>query len=252
MDNFLWVILASSPACAVISIGIFVINKFANWGNQNIAYFLSFAAGILLSVSFIHVVPKALSINENSPVFILVGFMRLFFLNRIINSYACNKHECKRITLSIITMIGIGLHSLIDGVIFPIMFTVSVITGVLDAIGMVLHEFPEGIVTFLLLDSSSFKRIKAVLWVFLAEALFTPLGTLVSYPFIHQINQSILSLLLSVSAGTLIYVGATHLLPAIEKKNKKNIPYSPLSPATFLLLSSYGQRGDIWKKFKNG
>ncbi len=241
-NNFLWVILASSLACVVTSIGIYVINKFANWGNQNIAYFMSFAAGVLLSVSFIHIGPKALSMNENAPVFMLIGFMGLFFLNRIINFYACNERECKGIALGIIPMIGIGFHSLIDGVIYSITFNVSVFTGVLAAIGMVLHEFPEGIVTFLLLDNSGVKRKKAVLWAFLAAALSTPLGTLISYPFINTIDRSTLGLLLSVSAGALIYVGATHLLPAVEKENKKYSLFSLLAGILTAVIIVWSKR----------
>jgi zinc transporter ZupT len=41
----------------------------------------------------------------------------------------------------------VGFHSFIDGVIYSIAFTVSIFTGVLATMGMVLHEFPEGIIT---------------------------------------------------------------------------------------------------------
>jgi zinc transporter ZupT len=41
-------------------------------------------------------------------------------------------------------MLGIGLHSFIDGFIYSITFSVSIFTGALAATGMVLHEFPEG------------------------------------------------------------------------------------------------------------
>jgi zinc transporter ZupT len=43
-------------------------------------------------------------------------------------------------------MLGIGFHSFIDGFIYAITFTVSIFTGLLAATGMVLHEFPEGII----------------------------------------------------------------------------------------------------------
>ena len=65
------------------------------------------------------------------------------------------------------------------------------------------------------------KRKKAILYAFLAAAISTPLGTLVSFPFISKIDPPTLGILLSISAGALVYVGATHLLPAVEKENKK-------------------------------
>jgi zinc transporter ZupT len=55
-------------------------------------------------------------------------------------------------------MIGIGFHSFIDGLVYSITFTVSIFTGMLAAIGMVLHEFPEGIITYLLLLRGGFSE----------------------------------------------------------------------------------------------
>ena len=54
----------------------------------------------------------------------------------------------------------------------------------------------------------------------LSEAVSTPLGTLISYPFIQSIDRKALGLMLAFSAGALLCVGATHLLPAVEKESK--------------------------------
>jgi zinc transporter ZupT len=126
-------------------------------------------------------------------------------------------------------MFGIGIHSFIDGVIFSVTFNVSVFTGILAAIGMVLHEFPEGIVTFLLLKRGGFSRKKAIVWALIAAAFSTPVGTLVSYPFIHRIDREILGLMLAFSAGALLYVGATHLLPAVEQEGRRSTVFSLLA-----------------------
>ena len=220
-DTFATVLLASGLAGMITSVGIYVINKYAKWGNRNIAYFMSFAAGVLISVSLMHIMPESNAMHDQAPVFILVGFMSMYIINRFLSLHVCDKREYTDVALSVIPLIGIGLHSFIDGVIYSITFNVSIFTGTLAAIGMVLHEFPEGIVTFLLLENAGFSRKKAVLWAFLFAALSTPIGTLVSFPFIHNIGRETLGLLLAVSAGALLYVGATHLLPAVEKENKK-------------------------------
>jgi zinc transporter ZupT len=44
---------------------------------------------------------------------------------------------------------------------------------------------------------------------------------LVSYPYIRKIDESLLGALLAFSAGALVYVGATHLLPQAEAEHKK-------------------------------
>jgi zinc and cadmium transporter len=99
---------------------------------------------------------------------------------------------------------------------------------------MVLHEFPEGIVTFLLLKRGGFNQKKSARYAFLAAAISTPLGTLVSYPFIEKIERSTLGVLLAFSAGALVYVGASHLLPAVERENKE---YSLISMGAGILVA---------------
>ncbi len=215
------VILASTLACLVTTIGIYTIGRHEKWGNQNIVYFMSFAAGVLISVSFIHIIPKSFGMSHTAPIYLLVGFMGLYVFNRFLNVLVCHDRDCTNLSIGIIPMLGIGLHSFIDGIIYSVTFNVSIFTGVLAAIGMVLHEFPEGVVTFLLLERAGFSRKKSAFYAFLAAALTTPLGTLISFPFISRIDHPTLGILLAISAGALVYVGATHLLPAVEKENKK-------------------------------
>lgn len=229
LNTFWAVILASGLACLVTTIGIYVINKQEKWGSNNVAYFISFAAGVLISVSFMHIIPKSISMNQRAPVFLLAGFMGMDLINRFINTMVCHDRQCENLAIGVIPMIGIGLHSFLDGVIYSVTFNVSIFTGAITAIGMVLHEFPEGIVTFLLLQKAGFSSKRSALLAFLAAALSTPIGTLVSFPFIHSIETPSLGILLSISAGALMYVGATHLLPAVEREPKKYTIFSLLA-----------------------
>jgi zinc transporter ZupT len=228
------VLLASVLACLVTTIGIYIISKYEEWGNQNVVYFISFAAGVLISVSFIHIIPRSFDMNETAPIFLLAGYMGLYFFNRFLNIFVCHDRESANLSIGIIPMLGIGLHSLIDGVIYSVTFNVSIYTGTLSAIGMILHEFPEGIVTFLLLERAGFTRKRAAIYAFLAAALSTPIGTLISYPFISRIDRPSLGVLLAVSAGALVYVGASHLLPEVEKENKR---YSLISLGIGILVA---------------
>ncbi|MFL7891657.1 MAG: ZIP family metal transporter [Anaerolineales bacterium] len=228
------VILASFLACAVTTFGILIITRYAEWGKDNAVYFMSFAAGVLVAVSFIHIIPKSIGMSNLAPFYLLVGFLALYLFNRFIKGYVCHEYERPDLTLGLIPMAGIGLHSFLDGVIYSVTFNVSIFTGILAAIGMVLHEFPEGIVTFLLLERGGFNKRKSAWYAFLAAAISTPLGTLISYPFIENIERSNLGKLLAFSAGALIYVGASHLLPAVEKENKK---YSLISMTVGILIA---------------
>jgi zinc and cadmium transporter len=235
-DGFAAVILASFLACAVTTAGIYVISKYEQWGKEHSVYFVSFAAGVLISVSFIHIIPKSFAMNTKAPVFLLAGFLAIYLSNRLLNLYICHEYECTDYAVGIIPMLGIGLHSFIDGVIYSVTFNVSVLTGVLAAIGMVLHEFPEGIVTFVLLERGGYSRTKSTILSFVAAGISTPLGALVSYPFISRISPATLGILLAISAGALVYVGASHLLPAVEREDGK---YSILAMAAGVLVAVF-------------
>jgi zinc and cadmium transporter len=212
---------ASLLAACVTTAGIFVIRYFEPWGRRNTTYFACFAAGVLISVSFLHIIPTAFAMSPRAPVYLLAGYLFMHVFNRFLTAYVCDKPETADYAIGLIPMLGIGFHSFIDGVIYSVTFTVSFFTGVLAAIGMVLHEFPEGIVTYLLMVRGGFSKKSALVLAFLAAALTTPLGTLVSFPVISEIETPVLSALLSLSAGALVYVGATHLLPRAEHEPRR-------------------------------
>lgn len=223
MENTFWTALATSSLAAfVTSIGIYTIRRYVEWGKRNSTYFMCFAAGVLISASFLHIIPKSISMNPNAPFYLLSGFFGLHFFNRFITAFVCQKDPQKeQYGIGVVPMIGIGFHSLIDGFVYSIAFTVSIFTGFLATAGMVLHEFPEGIITYLLLLRGGFEERSAMILAFFAAALTTPLGMLISYPVISEIDKPMLGALLSLSAGALVYVGATHLLPRAEQEHKR-------------------------------
>ena len=223
MENTFWTALTASGLAALVTgLGIYTIRRFADWGHRNTSYFMCFAAGVLISASFLHIIPRSMTMNPQAPVWLLVGFLGLHLFNRFITAFVCERDPEKRdYAIGMVPMLGIGFHSLIDGFIYSITFTVSILTGYLATLGMVLHEFPEGIITYLLLLRSGFPERSAMYLAFLAAAATTPLGTLVSYPLVSSIEQEMLGALLSLSAGALVYVGATHLLPRAEQEHRK-------------------------------
>jgi zinc transporter ZupT len=234
MTSGLWVPFSASLLAALVTtIGIYVIRHFEAWGRRNSTYFACFAAGVLITVSFLHIVPKTIGMNEQAPLYLLAGYVFMHLFNRFITAYVCDKNP--EFAIGLVPLLGIGFHSFLDGVVYSITFTVSIFTGMLAATGMVLHEFPEGIITYLLLIRGGGSP-KQSLWLsFVAAGVSTPLGTLVSYPMISRIEQSLLGALLSISAGALIYVGATHLLPQAEREPAK---YSLVALAAGILVAA--------------
>lgn len=235
MESQFWTpFSASLLAACVTTVGLFVIRRFEPWGRRNTTYFACFAAGVLISVSFLHIIPTAFAQTPLAPVYLLAGYLLMHVINRFLTAYVCDKPETADYAIGLVPMLGIGFHSFIDGIIYSITFAVSFFTGALAALGMVLHEFPEGIVTYLLMIRGGFSKKSALVFAFLAAALTTPLGTLVSYPVVSRIREPTLGALLSLSAGALVYVGATHLLPRAEREPRR---FSLIALATGILVA---------------
>jgi zinc transporter ZupT len=214
-------VAASLAACAVTTTGILAIRSRERWARENATYFACFAAGVLLAVSFTHIAPRAFAMKADAPVWLFAGYLAMHATNRFLTAYVCDRPQTADYALGLVPLIGIGFHSFIDGVIYSISFSADLATGALVALGMVLHEFPEGIVTYTLLLRSGFTERTAFALAFLAAAATTPLGAAVSQPFIAGIDADLLGTLLSLSAGALIYVGATHLLPQAEREPRR-------------------------------
>ena len=221
MERAFWPpFLASVCAAAVTGAGIGTIRRYQAWALRNASYFASFAAGVLISVSFLHIVPEAMARAPRAPVFIFAGYLVMYLFNRFLTAFVCDRPAAADYALGLVPMAGIGLHSFIDGVIYAVTFQVSALTGILVSIGMVLHEFPEGIFTYVLLRKGGFEDRPALWAAIVAAALTTPLGVVLSFPVVSSIGPPVLGALLALSAGALIYVGASHLLPAAAREPK--------------------------------
>lgn len=235
MDSSFWTpFLTSLVAASATTAGLLTIRRFEPWGRRNITYFVCFAAGVLVSVSFLHIIPTAFDLAPQAPAYLLAGYLGMHILNRFLTAYVCDKPTTKDYVIGLVPLLGIGFHSLIDGVIYSVTFSVNFFTGFVAAAGMVMHEFPEGIVTYLLMIRSGFSKKSAFLFSFLAAAVTTPTGMLLSYPAIRYLGPDHLGILLSLSAGALVYVGATHLLPSTERDNRR---FSLIALASGILVA---------------
>jgi zinc transporter ZupT len=87
------VMVASALARAVTTGGIFTMRRYEQWDSEHVAYFVSFAAGVLISVSFIYIIPKSSTMCSPAPGFLLVGFLGLYLINHFLNTYVCHEYQ---------------------------------------------------------------------------------------------------------------------------------------------------------------
>lgn len=217
----MWLALAVSVVGAVVTIGgIFAVRLREDWVQAHRAMLTAFAAGVLLTVSFLHLIPEAFEENTAAAgTGLLGGFLFLYLVTRLALAAAAASISGER-ALGVAALVGIGFHSFVDGILFSIGFSIDERTGLIIAPGMILHEFIEGALIYKLLLFGGFQRGRALLLAITAGALTTPLGVVVSWPLVVELRSTMAALLMAGAAGSLIYVGGSHLLPQSEEERR--------------------------------
>jgi len=237
LHTFLWIAFFAVGAAIVNGIGIWVIYKNRKWAEKATTYFMCFAAGVLITTPLILAFPQATAKSSYAGYATLVGFLFMFFSNKLIKY----KTKQKELAFGITAAEGIGIHSFIDGIIYSVTFTVSILTGFIAGTGLVVHEFAEGAITFSVLLKGGFSEKKAALYALLIASFTTPLGAFIAYPFINRLNDSVLGLALGFVVGVLVYISASHLLPEAQTNQKKHSTLTFLSGVALALFIAFSK-----------
>src|SRR6056297_2775367 len=158
LSTFSWIAIFAIMAALVNGLGILTIYQNKTWAEKSKSYFMCFAAGVLISVPLMSAFPEAVEKNYDAGFFALIGFLFMFFSNKIIQ-YRTKK---KSLAFGITAIEGIAIHSFVDGMIYKVSFNISILTGFLAGIGLVIHEFAEGIITYSFLIEGGFDKKKSI------------------------------------------------------------------------------------------
>lgn len=198
--------------------GSYLVIKHETWTKKNSIFLISLATGMLLATAFLNILPEAIELNKDAFVYSLLGILILYALEQRIMIHACHDDKCEiHKAKGAISSYGLGIHSLIDGMIIGVGFSVSQSLGMIATLSVIFHEIPEGISIYSILRYYGYKRKKAIfnsVWV----ALATPLGAIITLFFVNNFNDSSLGILLALAGGAVFYIGASDLLPETHEK----------------------------------
>jgi zinc transporter ZupT len=107
MKQAFWVpFLPGLCAGAVTAAGIAVIRRHEEWALGNVPYFACFAAGALVSVSFLHIMPEALSLS--TPIYLLADYLSMHLFNRFVTAFVCDRPTTREYAVGLVPMMGMG------------------------------------------------------------------------------------------------------------------------------------------------
>lgn len=186
---------------------------------------VAFSAGSLIGGAFFMMVPEGLHHIENVRTFFLIfvaGFSLFFVFEQYLHYHHCKKAEsdCRK-PMSVLILLGDGLHNFIGGLSISGLFLIDFNLGLIAWLGAIFHEIPQELGDFAALVHSGWEKRKALLYNLLSSSTFL-IGGLITYFISDKIN---VSFLIPFAAGNFLYIGATDLIPEVNKHTtlKNNI-----------------------------
>ncbi len=216
-------LLASGIAAAMGLAGILLARSARGIEERHATAITGLAAGLLLGAAFLHLLPEAgtrLVLHERNlgeeGLAALAGFLVLFLMAAAIGrARDVSAHE-EAEALFWLPVVAIGLHAVTDGAIYAVAAKAGEAALFVILPGLALHKIPEGFLAYGLVLAAREDARSALTAAVAAVVVATLLGTAAGLALLPWLGPVALAFVLAFTAGALIHVAASHLLPHIE------------------------------------
>lgn len=208
-----------------------------DWGKRHSAYFSAFAIGVMLVAVLFHLTPEALSYSANAWQSIAGGFFSMLALGYGLRLLSQNSQRGPGAAIGYASIAALGFHSFVDGLFYEATYHAEFFTGSIATAGLLLHEFPEGVIAYFLARDAGLDKIRSTVWAFIAASLTTIAGAVIASSFIENVNSLPIGPLLGLTAGGLLYIMVFHLGPHASLTPKKR-GYSFASVGVIVALTA--------------
>ncbi len=204
---------------------------------------LGFSAGVMIYVSFMEIIPKATSLLSESYgenigtwsaiIAFFVGILLIALIDRFIPSYE-NPHEIKGVEdmdkvssdsqklkrMGMMSAIAIAIHNFPEGMATFAAAMAEPELAIPVAIAIAIHNIPEGIAVSVPLYYATGSRKKAF-WLSFSSGMAEPVGAIVAFlillPFM---SPALYGALFGLVGGIMVFISLDELLPAAERYGK--------------------------------
>lgn len=226
---------------ALIALSAAVIGGLLALGRKRVSHrmlcgLVSFAAGALLGVTVMHIIPETvelLGINY-AVISLVVGTLIFAAIGKYVyfTCPACaasaSEHESGYLRLGILMMIAMGIHSTVDGLAISAGSAAVHASAAVSSVGFLIllavsyHKVPEGMALVCVARLAGYSRFKALVTTILIE-LTTALGAFIGLIFLRGVNRLLLGITLGVVAGSFLYTVGFALLKEMYEHEKGSI-----------------------------
>ena len=209
---------------------------------------LGFSAGVMIYISFTEMFSEArksliVELGEmGGNVVLVVSFFTGVFISALIDKVVPsfeNPHEIHKIEdmdnteelsrfrklyrMGLLTALALAIHNFPEGLATFASVLKDVKLGIPIAIAVAIHNIPEGIAVSVPIYYATGSRKKAFVYSFLS-GLAEPLGAFIGYIFLFSFfNDMVFGILFAFVAGIMVFISLDELLPAAREYGEHHL-----------------------------
>jgi ZIP family zinc transporter len=223
---------------------------------------LGFSAGVMIYVSLVEIFVKAREAlsavygNKGGYAWTVASFFCGMFvialIDKVIPSYE-NPHElnvakkietstenekAKLMRMGVFSALAIGIHNFPEGLATFMSALTNPTLGISIAIAIAIHNIPEGLAVSAPIFYASKSRRKAFVLSFLS-GLAEPIGALAGYFLLHSFfTEATMGFVFAGVAGIMVYISLDELLPTAEEYGEHHLAIGGLISGMIIMAVS--------------
>jgi len=193
---------------------------------------LGFSAGVMVMVSFVELLSKSIqSIGFAQANFgFFAGIILIFLIDFLLphqwaghQDQSLGPKDAKLMRMGLLVALGIGIHNFPEGMATFIGTMEDAKLGTAIAVAIAIHNIPEGLAVSAPVYAATRSRGKAFFWSFLsgiAEPVGAGMAAILLLPFL---TPTLLAWLLAFVAGIMVFISFDELVPTSHSYGQEHI-----------------------------
>ncbi|HEY8204009.1 MAG TPA: ZIP family metal transporter, partial [Pyrinomonadaceae bacterium] len=193
---------------------------------RRIHLLMGLGAGVLLGAVFFDLLPESLDVARDNGwnvrivlATVVVGFLLFYLTERLLVLHSCAEEDCDNQVhrhIGRMSVIGLIVHSTLDGAAIGAASLVNWRTGLLVAMAVIVHDVSDGLNTILLVTRG--EKVRRGDLVFLLLDGIAPIaGALLALIFLPP--PHVLVAFLGFASGFFLYTATSDLLPEAHRRS---------------------------------
>jgi len=244
VDNLVDILVLSTLAGLATGFGGLVV-VFLEPGKRLLGFLMGLAAGIMITFSFLELMSEALKISGLflAALSFALGSLLMFSLDFLLphTYFAVDERGVisgKIVKSSVLIAIGISLHNFPEGVAVASGYSYLPRLGLVMAIAVALHNIPEGMAISIPIYKAGSSKL-AAFRLALVSGLVEPLGAFIASLFLESF-QGLVPIGLAFAGGVMVMVTLDELIPVARESGHEHFTSFGVIMgciATFMLMA---------------